>query len=167
MKYDVSVSHSLCLSFIILVHIIFIMSTFNLSTMIPRASLPLRAWRNANRVSQITFRARRDYHLNIGSKSAARSSASKRPILDTSASSKLPSRNSFPGTNMRSIFIQTENTPNADVGSQRVPDSYRILTVSRPSSSFPITKYFQKNYRVRSSNICRPGLHWHPHILLR
>ena len=65
---------------------------------------------------------------------------------------------------VRSIFIQTENTPNADVS---ISNSYSraITNSSRLSNSFPITLYCQRAFLLRSSNTCLPDPPWLPRTL--
>ena len=64
---------------------------------------------------------------------------------------------------IRSIFIQTENTPNSDVSITRFQIGL-MTDVYRPSNSSLIIPSCQKVFPLRSSNICPQDRLWPPHI---
>ena len=64
----------------------------------------------------------------------------------------------------RSIFIQTEITPNTDVGILQF-HTHSMANYFRHSNSFPITTYCQRLSLLHSSSISLLDQPWLPHIL--
>ena len=96
------------------------------SKFISKASLPLRALRNSRRASQRPLVGLRAFHQVIKSPTPAVSYT--RPRLPADKSKLQPFY--FPGRvagGIRNIFIQTENTPNADVSSINLYDHFPLL----------------------------------------
>jgi hypothetical protein len=85
-----------------------------MSSMIPQASLPLRALRNARRISQAALECHRAFHQSIRSNTLTPSRTPTRPLVRRSTARSFLQANAIAGS-LRTIFIQTENTPNADV----------------------------------------------------
>lgn len=65
---------------------------------------------------------------------------------------------------IRTIFIQTENTPNSDVSSPKIQDR-PATDMHRPSNSSLIIPYCQKVSRPHFLNTFPQGQLWPPHIL--
>jgi hypothetical protein len=84
------------------------------------------------------------------------STSTRRPQLRTMDSI----RNLGPSTSRRTLFIQTEETPNVDVcaatyAAVLMPTMY-ANKIHRPSSSSQISEFYRRTSRLRSLNICPP-----------
>ena len=133
-------------------------------TNIPRVSLQsLGILRPSIVISRAVPRCPRALHQRTTSTVRAASSTQVRPRIDLSKLKPKFQSNVLAGT-IRTIFIQTEKTPNADV-SKRPNDQYQLLNQRRHLNFFPITLSYLRAYRRHSSNICRPDLRWRLHTL--
>lgn len=95
------------------------------------------------------------------------SDSRRRPTLRPSSQPLgIPKINEPSAGNRRSIFIQTESTPNPDVREITTTITGRILT-DRLSNSFPTNPSCRKTSPRRFSSTCRHGRLWRRHTRRR
>lgn len=88
-----------------------IMAIFTMSTMIPRASLPLQSLRCSSKAPRVTPQYRGALHQSTRPTSLTAFSQRPRPLIRPASTRLAPE---IAGS-VRTIFIQTENTPNVNV----------------------------------------------------
>ncbi len=140
------------------------MATLHMSALIPKASLPLRALRILEQTSQISSRGYRTFRQRARPTLLATSSTRPRPLAHQSCLQSLRTPQGIIG-GIRTIFIQTEITPNADVSFEIMSTIDEKLKSTRHLNLSQTTQYSQRTYQRHFSSISHQDQHWPRHIL--